>query len=119
MLGMFETMENSVYINRMQELITDFDGKIRYSNDAILEIEPGVNVFEIHPFFESLRSAILGSPSAYHTFPCINMILDGKNYYCDIIFKKERDFMAVLMFNYSDHYQDLQKKIQKTNGDQF
>lgn len=119
MLGKLENMENTVYINRMQELITDLKGKIRHSNDAILEIEPGINVFDIHPFFESLKSPILESESSYQTFPCINMHLGDHDYYCDVIFKKERDFIAVLMFNYSDHYSELQKKIQKINGDRL
>ena len=109
-----QLMKNTIYINRMQELITDLTGQLKHSNNTILNLNPGVNIFDIHPFFQSLKAPIIESKSAYHTFPCINMTFNNVNFFCDIIFKKESDFMAILLFNYSDHYATVQKKIQKS-----
>jgi hypothetical protein len=109
----------TVYINKMQEIITSFDGEVSISNNAIHPIEPGENIFLLHPFFQSLRSSIIEGEQVYYTFPCINLMLGVTNYYCDVIIKKEKDFIAVLLFNYSDHYRELQEKIQKINGEKL
>ena len=109
----------TVYINKMQEIIASFDGTVSISNNAIHPIDPGENIFQLHPFFESLESTIIHGESVYFTFPCINLLMGNTNYYCDIIIKKEKDFIAVLLFNYSDHYRELQMKIQKIKGEKL
>ncbi|MBT8262054.1 MAG: hypothetical protein KJO05_04470 [Bacteroidia bacterium] len=103
----------------MQEIIASFDGTVSISNNAIYPIEPGDNIFQLHPFFQSLELSILNGNNIYFTFPCINLLLGERNYYCDVIIKKEKDFMAVLLFNYSDHYREMQEKIQKIKGEKF
>jgi hypothetical protein len=109
----------TVYINKMQEIIANFDGEVSISNNAIHPIVPGENIFSLHPFFQSLKLPILAGEKVYYTFPCINLMLGETNYYCDVIIKKEKDFIAVLLFNYSDHYRELQEKIQKINGEKL
>ena len=109
----------TVYINRMQEIITAFDGKVISSNDAIHFVAPGTNIFMVHPFFESLQESLNSESEIYFTFPCINLLLDGKEYYCDVIIKKEKKFLAILLFNYSDHYREIQNKIQKINREKL
>ena len=113
------TTGSMVYINRMQEIISEYDGEVISSNDAIHSIEPGTNVFSVHPFFESLKESLHSRPEIYFAFPCINLNLGGKDYYCDIIIKKEKKFMAVLLFNYSDHYRDIRENIQKINREKL
>lgn len=113
------TAGSTVYINRMQEIISEFDGTVISSNDAIHSIELGTDIFTIHPFFESLKGYLDSMPDIYFTFPCINLTLGGKDYYCDVIIKKEKEFMAVLLFNYSDHYREVQEKIQKINREKL
>ncbi|MCW5519025.1 hypothetical protein J1N09_04195 [Aureitalea sp. L0-47] len=108
-----------VYINRMQEIISDFDGTVISSNDAIHSIELGTNIFMIHPFFESLKGSLDTRPDIYFTFPCINLSMGGKDYYCDVIIKKEKNFVAILLFNYSDHYNEVREKIQKINSEKL
>ena len=53
-----QLMKNTIYINRMQELITDLTGQLKHSNNTILNLNPGVNIFDIflpgHSFFSDL-----------------------------------------------------------------
>lgn len=113
------TSGETVYINKMQEVIAGHDGLVKISNDAIHSVYPGENIFQLHPFFQSLEHTITQEDRTYFTFPCINLTLGERNYYCDVIIKKEQDFIAVLLFNYSDHYREIQQKVQKIKGEKL
>ena len=103
----------------MQEIIAGFDGEVSISNNAIHPIESGENIFKLHPFFQSLESSITHGEQTYFTFPCINLTLGEKDYYCDVIVKKEDDYLVLLLFNYSEHYRELQENIQKINKEKL
>lgn len=110
---------DSFYFQKMQEVITDPHGRITHSNNSIFTVGKGHNIFKIHPFFESLQQSILSTNQQYFSFPCVNLTVEDKTYYCDIIIKQEPGFLAILIFNYSDRYKELQEKVQKNNSEKL
>lgn len=46
-------------------------------------------------------------------FPCVQLDIQGKEAICDITIKKERGYLAVLLFDYTQHYAHLHEAAQE------
>ncbi|RMA66185.1 hypothetical protein [Ulvibacter antarcticus] len=103
---------NTFFSNKVQEIHTNLDGKITQSSDTIFDLRLGENIFTIHPFFESLQRTLLECNETSLAFPCVQLEMEKQELICDITIKKELGFLAILLFDYSNHYQNLHEAAQ-------
>ena len=109
------TQQSAFFSKKIQEIHAKPTGEIFESSNTIFSIETKDNLYEIHPFFESLQTElqsreVFGSNLA---FPCVHLDINGKKAICDITIKKEPDFLAILLFDYSQHYEHLNEAAQE------
>lgn len=107
--------KNTFFSKKIQEIHAMPTGEITHSSNTIFEIPDGANLYELHPFFESIQHELsngIGLDSSL-AFPCVQLNISGKDAICDITIKKERGFLAVLFFDYSQHYEHLHEAAQE------
>ncbi|MEM7185394.1 MAG: hypothetical protein AAF466_01945 [Bacteroidota bacterium] len=107
--------ENTFFSKKIQEVHSKPSGQIIRSSDTIFPIAQGGNLYEVHPFFESLRNELENGIGIENSlaFPCVQLEIDGKEAVCDITIKMERGFLAILFFDYSQHYEHLHEATQE------
>jgi len=101
------------FSNKVQEVIISPDGVVSQSSDTIFALEIGTNLFKFHPFFESLQNELSQGDKMNLAFPCVQFDQEEESFICDITIKKERDFLAILFFDYSTHYEHLHEAAQE------
>lgn len=104
---------NSFFSNKVQEIHANLDGVITQSSDTIVVFTLGENLFSIHPFFESLKQELTAGIENSLAFPCVQLDITNRTIICDITIKKERGFLAILLFDYSKHYEHLHEAAQE------
>ncbi|GAB5401030.1 MAG: hypothetical protein Aureis2KO_26150 [Aureisphaera sp.] len=107
--------QSTFFSKKIQEIHAKPSGELFFSSNTIFTINEGENLYQLHPFFESLqheleKDGILENSLA---FPCVQLNVYGKEVVCDITIKKERDFLAILLFDYSQHYEHLHEAAQE------
>lgn len=105
--------KDSFFSSKVQEIHTDLQGEVIQSSDNLFNIEKGENIFNLHPFFESMKADFTSGGETNLAFPCVQLDLHEKEIVCDITIKKERDFLAILLFDYSKHYEHLHEAAQE------
>lgn len=101
------TFSKSFFSNKVQEIYTNLDGVVTNSSDTIFILKKGNKIFDFHPFFESLENELKHGKENHLAFPCVQLIDTKSEVICDITIKKENDFLAILLFDYSKHYEHL------------
>lgn len=104
---------NTFFSNKVQEIHSTPKGIITESSNTIIELTPGDNIFDIHPFFESLKHELKSGKESNLAFPCVQLDINEIDLICDITIKKEREFLAILLFDYSKHYEHLHEAAQE------
>ncbi|GHC43169.1 hypothetical protein [Ulvibacter litoralis] len=104
---------NSYFSNKVQEIHADLNGKITQSSNTIIELSVGQNLFDVHPFFESLKDELTDGSTNSLAFPCVQLDIINSDVICDITIKKEIGFLAILLFDYSSHYEHLHDAAQE------
>lgn len=107
--------QNTFFSKKIQEIHAKPTGEIIRSSDTLFPISDEDNLYELHPFFESLENELkngIGIQSSL-AFPCVQMEINNKEVVCDITIKMERGFLAILLFDYSGHYQHLHEAAQE------
>ena len=107
------TIGKSFFSNKVQEIITTLDGVISQSSDTIFVLKEGENILKFHPFFESLENELKYGDSNNLAFPCVQLDTSESEVICDITIKKESGFLAILLFDYSNHYEHLHDATQE------
>lgn len=105
--------QDSFFSSKVQEIHTDLHGEVIQSSDTLFSIEKGENIFDLHPFFESMRADFTSGQDSNLAFPCVQLDMQDKEVICDITIKKERGFLAILLFDYSEHYEHLHDAAQE------
>ena len=102
-------IDNSFFSKKIQEIQASPKGTILQSSNTIFNVSLQDNLYLLHPFFESLETELQSNePFGNHlAFPCVQLEINGKEAICDVTIKKERDFLAILLFDYSQHYEHL------------
>lgn len=103
----------SFFSNKVQEIYTTFDGIITHSSDTIFALKEGESILKFHPFFESLGNEFKSGKSSNLAFPCVQLESSEIEVICDVTIKKENDFLAILLFDYSNHYEHLHDAAQE------
>lgn len=106
---------NTFFSKKIQEIHIKPSGQIIHSSDTLFSIEVNENLYGLHPFFESLRDELETGEGIENSlaFPCVQLEINGKELICDITIKKERGFRAILIFDYSRHYEHLHEAAQE------
>lgn len=104
---------NSFFSNKVQEIHASLDGVITQTSNTIVTVSLGQNLFQLHPFFESLKHELTDGIGNSLAFPCVQLDINNSTFICDITIKKERDFLAILLFDYSKHYEHLHDAAQE------
>ena len=107
------TSKNSFFSKKVQEVHTSLDGEITQSSNTIFELTLGDSIYAVHPFFESLRGEFVHTNELNLAFPCVQLEITGKRSVCDITIKKQRGELAILFFDYSQHYEHLHAAAQE------
>ena len=107
--------ENTFFSKKIQEIHAKPGGEIFLSSDTIFKLKEGENLYSLHPFFESLKHEFEkgGIMENSLAFPCVQLEIHKKEAICDITIKRERDFLAILLFDYSQHYEHLHEAAQE------
>jgi hypothetical protein len=107
--------QDTFFSKKIQEIHAKPNGEIIHSSDTIFTPDPNCNLYELHPFFESLQSELINGTGIQSSmaFPCVQLEIQGKELICDITIKKERGFLAILFFDYSKHYEHLHEANQE------
>ena len=100
-----------------QYIVVDLDGNILESDNVIFPDVVGKNLSDIHPFFESVHSALL-EPNKRHIFSCIHLSNpENQTIITDIIVKtfdgKQPPLVAIL--DLTTHYDNYQTTAQVRN----
>ena len=103
----------SFFSNKVQEIHTTYQGVITQSSNTIFVLNEGDNIYDLHPFFESLKSELSSANFDDLAFPCVQLDTDQTKAICDITIKKERSSLAILLFDYSTHYEHLHDAAQE------
>tara|TARA_R110002072_G_scaffold22615_1_gene79227 strand:+ start:41255 stop:41845 length:591 start_codon:yes stop_codon:yes gene_type:complete len=105
--------KNGFFSSNVQEIHATLDGTVTQSSNSIVEIEVGENIYLIHPFFESLKEVVNNGNHSNLAFPCVHLQLNETEVICDITIKLEPGFLAILLFDYSTHYENLHEAAQE------
>lgn len=110
-------MEKIPFSNKIQEIQINPSGEILRTDNVLIELKKGENIFLLHPFFECLKDIVKEDAKVPKNiaFPCILMEVNHVKFMCDITLEKERDFFVILLFNFSKHYQEVHQETQKKN----
>jgi hypothetical protein len=106
-------LNNSFFSNKVQEVLTTPEGIITQSSNTIFRFNTGDDLFQIHPFFESLRAVLKNGKEPDLAFPCVQLDILDEEVICDITIRKEIGSLAVLFFDYSTHYEHLHEAAQE------
>jgi len=106
-------INKTFFSNKVQEIHTTVAGIVTQSSNSIFKIELGKNLYDLHPFFESLKIQLSSDASINMAFPCVQLDLNDNEIVCDVTIKKERGSLAILLFDYTDHYENLHEAAQE------
>ena len=107
--------QNTFFSKKIQEIHAKPTGEIIHSSNSLFKLDTTDNLYHIHPFFESLQNELengIGIQSSL-AFPCVQMEIHNRQVICDITIKMERGFVAILLFDYSSHYEHLHEATQE------
>lgn len=108
------TIQNSSqFANKVQEIHTTTKGVITQSSDVIFSLNEGDNIFQLHPFFESMQFELRSDRHHDLAFPCVQLQINDTKAICDITIRMERGFLAILLFDYTAHYEHLHESAQE------
>jgi len=107
--------QNTFFSKKIQEIHAKPTGEIIHSSNTLFKLDVDDNLYQLHPFFESLQNELengIGIQSSL-AFPCVQLEIQKKEVICDITIKMERGFLAILLFDYSKHYEHLHEAAQE------
>ncbi|MBL4664007.1 MAG: hypothetical protein JKY22_10755 [Flavobacteriaceae bacterium] len=107
--------QNTFFSKKIQEIHAKPTGEIIHSSDTLFKLSSDDNLYQLHPFFESLQNELKNGTGIQSSlaFPCVQLEVQKKEIVCDITIKMERGFLAVLLFDYSEHYEHLHEAAQE------
>lgn len=107
--------QNTFFSKKIQEIHAKPAGEVIHSSNTLFKLNTNDNLYQLHPFFESLQNELengIGIQSSL-AFPCVQLEIHKKQVICDITIKMERGFLAILLFDYSEHYEHLHEAAQE------
>lgn len=109
--------QNKLYFNqRVQVITTTVTGIIATTDKHIFSWAIGTSIYEAHPFFEIIKSfqETLSEATEYN-FPCIHLEEKEVDHICDVSIKISTDEIVIVLFDYTEKYNELNKIAQQKN----
>ncbi len=99
---------------RDQFILTNEEGEILASDEAIWPINVGQSIFELHPFFESIPLKISKEKTDIKVF-CVHLEINESTYIVDIRQVFVPEGILFVIQNLTDHYTEYQLVAQSRN----
>ncbi len=113
-----EKYPNHIQFDQKNQLTTvSFDGIIKETDGTLFDWKIGVSIYDIHPFFEILKSFIedYDPSNAEFSFPCIHFDSEQTEKICDVIIKLDLNEIAIVLFDYTIKYKEHNEIAQQKN----
>ncbi len=101
---------------KTQVTTVSFDGLITTTDASLFDWKKGDSIFDVHPFFEILRSFIDdhdNTPESFN-FPCIHFENGDNEHICDVSIQIDKN-ISIILFDYTLKYNDLNQIAQQKN----
>jgi len=96
---------------RIQSIKIDGKGIIIESDNALFQVKAGNSIQTLDPFFEGVLP-LFENLAERLNIPCVNLVLNGKPFIMDVVLLPEK---YILLFDFTDHYQDSHTLTQEKN----
>jgi len=113
---MIEAIREKYIFNKCQVIILDDDGFVAVSDDHLFEVQNGILVEEIHPFFETIRH-LLADKNAEHVFHCIHLEINEVVGNYNIVFNSgsTNTNPFIVLYDFTENCNYLQTIVQRRN----
>lgn len=99
---------------RIQQIEITKEGAVIHSDDVLFPFSKNENIIAFHPFFEAIVGLLL-TVSEDITYPCVNISGDNFSKILDIHIVQKQDGIYLLLFDFTEHYQDAHPLVQEKN----
>lgn len=106
--------KETLYNSKIQIIEVSPKGKVIESDDTLFKILKGHSLHAIHPFFEGIAPLFETVSEKIH-FPCVNLQIANKAIIADIDVVHQDDKVYVLLFDFTEHYNESQPLVQEKN----
>lgn len=101
--------------NIINNVIIDFNGKILNHDAPMFRFKVGKYIQDFHPLFLHCLEELDKEIDASIIYPGVFIDHPNKPHYCDIRLKREPQFIAITLFNYTSKYVTKQQETQLKN----
>ena len=98
-----------------QEVICTLEGKIIEFNNNFFNFKKGHNIFNAHPFFESISTLVIETQDLSSSYPCVHIDYNDLHLICDISVKREDNQLIFVILDYTVPYKELNAISQQRN----
>ncbi|MDT0539395.1 ATP-binding protein [Croceitalea sp. P059] len=98
---------------RIQHIITDLNGKIVNSNQAIYNFQKNSLISEKHPFFYNIEFLPISDNGLI--FTCVNLCIEDQEIVADIEINKSRKILSIVIQDLTSYYENYQLVAQEKN----
>jgi signal transduction histidine kinase/CheY-like chemotaxis protein len=99
---------------KVQVLVVTSHGELLESDNHLFNASQIKSIGEIHPFFEGI-APLLETIDKRISFPCVNLIIDKKEFILDVVLVIENKSTYILLFDFSEHYRESHTLTQEKN----
>ncbi len=107
--------QSSQFNQKIQLVTVSLDGIIKETDHHIFNWEIGSSIYDIHPFFEILKSILQDPDIKEFSFPCIHFENNGFENICDVSIKIDLGEIVIVFFEYTKKYKELNETAQQRN----
>ncbi len=111
---MLEHFKKKYIDKEFQFVSVDTDGKITDCNESFLSLRQGGSIFDLHPFFEILRT-LNWQENRETNFNCIHLDSNGAEFIVDISVIGQKEGWQIVIKDLTQHYNDYQSAAQTRN----
>ncbi len=111
-------LEGKLHFNQKIQFITlSFDGVIIDTDNNLFSWPKNTSIYDAHPFFEIIKGFLENDAITQneYSFPCIHIEEDNLERICDVSIKIDLKEIVVLLFDYTQKYNELNQIAQQKN----
>lgn len=109
-----EKIKNEFIKGKIQLIECTIDGVIIDSDNSLFTLNKGETLADMSPFFYSVVALFPDIKKTIH-IPCVNIEITTISKILDIEIRSYKDHFLVLLFDFTEHYQDSQPLVQEKN----
>jgi len=105
------SLKQELLLARIQSIKINGKGVVIESDNALFTVKDGDSITTLNPFFEGVIP-LFENITEKLNIPCVNLVLNGKLFIMDVVLLPEK---YILLFDFTDHYQDSHTLTQEKN----